>query len=119
MVAAATYSENLTIGISLNVLGAGASTTVIDGGGKGTVVTIPNTGTSVTLSRMTIRNGRAQAGAGVYNFGTLTIASATISGNTWLGSYRGGGIYNGGTLTIYNSTVSENLASGQCFFIPS
>ena len=33
MVAAATYAENLTISISLKVIGSGASTTIVDGGG--------------------------------------------------------------------------------------
>jgi hypothetical protein len=33
MVAAATYTENLTIGISLKVIGSGARTTIVDGGG--------------------------------------------------------------------------------------
>lgn len=112
--ATATYTENLTIRISLNVLGAGAGT-IIDGGGKGTVVTIPNTSTSVILSGMTIRNGLAQYGGGVYNSGTLTITNTTISGNAALGipssgRPEGGGIYNGGKLTIYKSTVSGNVA---------
>ena len=31
MVGSATYTENLTIGISLNVIGSGASTTIVDG----------------------------------------------------------------------------------------
>ena len=39
MVASATYYENLTIGINLNVIGSGASTTIIDGGGVSRVVT--------------------------------------------------------------------------------
>src|SRR5215475_11694656 len=42
IVAAATYTENLTIGISLKVIGSGANTTIIDGGYVGRVVTIPN-----------------------------------------------------------------------------
>ena len=40
MVAAAIYVENLTIGISVNVIGSGASTTIIDGARRATVVTI-------------------------------------------------------------------------------
>jgi hypothetical protein len=38
MVAAATYTENLTIGFSLKIVGSGAKTTIIDGGGIKTVV---------------------------------------------------------------------------------
>jgi hypothetical protein len=121
VVAAATYTENLTIGFSLKVIGSGASTTIIDGRGVNTVVTIPNSGTFVTLSKLTIRNGlvngQAAAGGGINNAGTLTISNSTVSGNQastncgrpFSGSF-GGGIYNRGTLTITNSTVSGNTA---------
>jgi hypothetical protein len=44
-----TYTENLTISISLKVIGSSAKTTIIDGGGNGTVVTIDRTGAAVTL----------------------------------------------------------------------
>src|SRR5271169_2484164 len=53
MVAAATYTENLTVGISLKVIGSGASTTIVDGGGVATVVKI-EAGSHVTLSKVTI-----------------------------------------------------------------
>jgi len=120
MVAGATYTENLTIGISLKIVGSGVSATIIDGGSAGRVVTIPNTSASVILKRMTIRNGQAVDGGGVYNSGNLTITSTTISGNSAFGIPTsglpgGGGIYNVGTLTIYNSTVSGNVATpGRC-----
>ena len=67
MVAAATYTENLTIGFSLKVIGSGASTTIIDGGGVNTVVTISNPHAHVTLSKLTIRNGFASSWRGIYN----------------------------------------------------
>ena len=115
MVAGATYTENLTIGISLKIVGSGVSATIIDGGSAGRVVTIPNTSASVILKRMTIRNGQAVDGGGVYNSGNLTITSTTISGNSASGTPTsgpgGGGIYNVGTLTISNSTVSGNVAT--------
>src|ERR1700674_2220960 len=37
-VAAATYKEKLTIGLSLKVIGSGRKTTIVDGGASGTVV---------------------------------------------------------------------------------
>jgi hypothetical protein len=114
MVAAATYSENLTISKSVTISGSGAATTIIDGGGAASVVTIP-TSTFVTLSKMTIRNGQSLDGGGVYNSGNLTITSTTISGNAASGTPtsgpEGGGIYNVGTLAIINSTVSGNVAT--------
>jgi hypothetical protein len=122
MVAAATYTENLTIGFSLKIVGSGASTTIIDGGGVNRVVTI-SSGAYVTLSKLTIRNGHARGnGAGIDNQGTLTINASTISGN-YLNQYLhfcvvgGGGINNSGTLTINNSTITGNNVgsiSGAC-----
>jgi len=119
IVAAATYSENLTISTSLSILGSGANQTVIDGGRQGRVLNISN-GT-VTLFGVTIRNGLAQYGAGIFNGGTLSVVASTISGNTAKNVryclYRqicagavGGGISNGGTLTISGSAVVNNGA---------
>jgi len=112
IVIAATYSEKLTIGKNLSILGSGAPTTIIDGGGGvGTVVNISN-GTNVTLSKVTIQNGSALFGGGINNGGTLTINQCTLSRNkavhTEFGGGVGGGINNGGTLTINNSTFSGN-----------
>ena len=112
-VAPATYTENLSIGINVRLMGSGADTTIIDGGGAGTVVTIPNSKQYVHLSNLTIRNGSR---GGIANRGVLTINSSSISGNTF---YSGctencfvfaAGI-SGGTLTINNSTVSGNIAT--------
>jgi hypothetical protein len=111
-VAAATYTENLTIGLSLKVIGSGASTTIIDGGGSNTFKSVVgiNTGAHVTLSRVTIRNGNAflRVGGGIANSGTLTINNSTISGNY---ANAGGGVFTElGTVTINNSTISGNYA---------
>jgi hypothetical protein len=111
-VAAATYTENLTVGVNLKITGASASTTIIDGGGLNTVVTIQS-GVQVSLSKFTIQNGHASqsgSGGGIVNFGTLTMNFSVVSGNT--ADSSGGGIDNVGTLTIDNSTVSGNNASG-------
>jgi Protein of unknown function (DUF1565) len=71
-VAAATYTETLSINIIVKVIGSGASTTIIDGGGIRTVVAISNTAAQVTLSNLTIRNGKASSGGGISNSGTMT-----------------------------------------------
>jgi predicted outer membrane repeat protein len=116
IVAPTTYTENLTIGFSLSVIGFGASSTIIDGGGANTVVTISNSNAHVTLSKLTIRNGHAQFGGGIYNLGMLTLSHSIIGGNhafTYCPKgcrVAGGGIYSGGTLTINNSTISGNSA---------
>jgi hypothetical protein len=120
MVAAATYTENLTIAFSLTIAGSGAPRTIIDGGGVNRVVMISTAKAHVTLSRVTIRNGHASSGAGILNSGTLRVVASTVSGNTAstfcnrLCIASGGGINNTGTLTISKSTVSDNVASVTC-----
>ena len=115
-VAAATYTENLTISFSLMLIGSGASTTIVDGGGINTVITISGTTSHVTVSRLTIRNGCSNgppfclgSGGGISNGGTLAVNNSTVSGNS--GS-SGAGIYNGGTLSINKSTISGNIGTG-------
>jgi hypothetical protein len=113
-VAAATYKENLSIGFNSNILGSNAATTIIDGGGVNTVVTISEVNAHVTLSKLTIRNGVANNGGGIYNSGALTMNNGVVSKNTAKavsGFARGGGIYNNGTLTINNSVVVGNSAT--------
>ena len=110
----ATYTENLTIGLGLKVIGARASTTIIDGGAVNTVVTVSGTA-SVVLSKLTIRNGSATSGGGIANQGILTINDTIVSGNhagggSIFGPCGGGGIYNLGTLTISKSTINSNSA---------
>lgn len=113
-VAPATYMENLTIGISLKIIGSDAKTTIVDGGGLNTVVT-NNSPTNVILSKLTIRNGYSQFyGGGIINAGTLTVIHSTITANS--ANYGGGGIFNMNmaNLTIKNnSTISENGLSNE------
>ena len=122
IVAAATYSENLNIGFSLNLIGSGANTTIIDGGGRAGVVGISNNSV-VSISDVTIRNGHNWygEGGGIYNNARLTINASTITGNNSFISRNlccgyGGGIFNdhNGTLTINNSTISANTAGSRC-----
>jgi hypothetical protein len=114
-VAAATYTENLTIPFSLRFIGSGAKTTIIDGGGVGRVITISNTAAQVNLSKVTIQHGLAVTGGGISNAGTLTVSNSIVSGNrvyaTGFLFPAGGGISNSGTLTINKSTLTGNIAS--------
>ena len=119
-VASAIYSEHLTIGISLNVLGAGASTTIIDGGSSGgtAVVFVSNAAAYVTFSGLTIQNG---SGGGIYNDGILTINNSTVANNRVSCDYsgKGGGIYNGGeAVTINKSTITGNTADSHGYSPP-
>jgi hypothetical protein len=119
IVEAATYAENLTIGLSLNVIGSGANTTIIDGGAKASVVNISQG--NVTLYGITIRNGAARYGGGISNGGNLSVIASTISGNkatirfclhSQICTAAGGGIYNSNSLTIASSAVVGNSVEG-------
>src|SRR5262249_39214378 len=52
--------------------------------------------------------GYPDSAGGIWNAGTLTLASSTISGNTDNNPGAAGGILNTGTLTVSNSTISAN-----------
>ena len=119
-IAAATYSEHLTISISLSLVGSSTATTIIDGGGKGTVVSVSTCTANVVLSRLTIQNGSP---SGISNCGSLQITNSTIRNNF---VYRncisgcfgfGAGIRNvspNGVLTIRNSTLANNSIHISC-----
>jgi hypothetical protein len=122
MVAPATYTENLTISISLKIIGSRAATTIVDGGMVNSVVTISSATANVGLSNLTMRNGSADGG-GISNSGRLTINYSVVRGNVGRGGCvvgygcnpgLGGGIYSTGALTINNSAVSGNTAQGGC-----
>ena len=105
------YKENIVVGKSLAFRGSGKSLTGVDGGQAGSVFSIAS-GANVSLSDMTIRNGKATYGGGIFNYGTLIVSDCTISGNVANSTYysSGGGIWNEGTLTVMASTVSGNVA---------
>jgi hypothetical protein len=116
-IAAATYTENLKIRISLKLVGSGASDTIIDGrpaGIAGIVVTIVNS-SDVTVSNLTIQNGSGGGIVRTTGAGGLSIISSVIAGNETSGcGGDGGGIFNRGTLTITNSTIIANSISSTC-----
>ncbi len=66
-----------------------------------------------TLYDVTIANGRAVQGGGIFNnFGTLTVNNSTISNNVTTPGGIGGGIFNNnGVVNIFNSTFSGNQAN--------
>jgi hypothetical protein len=112
-VAASTYTENLTIGISLNILGANARTTIVDGNQSGTVFTISSPAAVVLLSGLTIQNGKVEGGygGGIVSEGTLTVSNCSITGNNGSSSYGGGIVNLEGTATVTNSTITGNIAT--------
>jgi hypothetical protein len=113
-VAPSTYTENLDIRMSLNILGANARTTIVDGNQSGTVFTISSLSAVVLLSGLTIQNGSVAGGysGGITSEGTLTVSNCTITGNDGGGGYGGGILNLESTLTVLNSTVTGNSADG-------
>ena len=99
----------LLVNRSVTINGPGADLLAVDGNAAGVVFQVMSTG-PVTISDLTIKNGHAGSGGGIFNggVGTLTIINSALSGNT---ADFGGGVYNGGTLNIVDSTISGNTAN--------
>jgi hypothetical protein len=94
----------------LTVTGAGADETILQGGGNDRVILVASAAVA-TIADVTIRNGRADSGAGIENEGTLEVVRCTVSDNS--AGYQGGGIENGGTLSVNDSTVRGNASGYQ------
>lgn len=76
------------------------------------LIMIVSSGTTLHLLNPTIANGSsAGGGAGIFNQGTLYIASTTFSGNNATSGSYGGAIYNSGTVSVINSIFSGNSAT--------
>ena len=79
----------------------------VSGGGAVRVFFID--GGTVTMNRVTVTNGSAASGAGLTNYGALTLIDSAITGNTAT-STNGGGISNSGDLTLNHVIISGNHA---------
>jgi len=103
----------LLIDKDLTIAGPGASQLQVDGANSSREFEIA-AGATVSISGVTLQNGSvpdptAPFGAGIRNFGTLTLTNSVVSHNGTTG--EGGGIHNtGGVLTIVGSTISANFA---------
>ena len=80
----------------------------IDGDDRGRVFTVfSKMEQPVGLKGLTVTGGRAEHGGGIYNMGNLLISMTRIAGN--VAGYQGGGIDNdGGILTVAGATLSGN-----------
>jgi CSLREA domain-containing protein len=111
-VAPGTYSENLTLGSAdprITIEGAGRDSTVIDAGEAGSCLVVGESA-STTLRGLTLRNGRADFGAGIAcTKATLTLVDSRIAENT--AAYDGGGLLaEASTVVVAGCEVSGNTA---------
>ena len=72
------YYETVTFNVGFNMVGAGAGKSIIDGNGVGPVVYVYDDPEPSSISNLTIRNGSAMYGGGLYTFGTLTVEGVII-----------------------------------------
>ena len=87
---------------------APAAGVTVSGGGLNRVFQV-DAGATASLAGMTLTDGSAVFGGGLYNSGTVTLADCTISGNTAYQS--GGGLFSsGGSTTLTHCLVSTNAA---------
>ena len=95
--------DDLTIG------GPGADQLAVSGAGAYRVFQI-NSGVAVTISAVTVRDGSAVSGGGIWSAGDLVLDGMHILGNSATGS--GGGVYvDSGSATLSGAQVVSNSAS--------
>lgn len=95
---------------NMTIRGAGIGKTILDGRNL-TSLLLVNTDTVVTVENLTIANGKARNGGGVYiRRGTLHLRNAEVTGCE--ATDFGGGILNNGWLELHDgSHVHDNVAA--------
>lgn len=109
-VAQGTYTGPFVVARSVNIVGAAESTTILNGGDPVVKVTAG----TVTIENLTITGGTdgSDLGAGIQNYGSLTLMNVSVSGNTSIAGDGAAGIYNGDKMTVDNGFVSRNSSIG-------
>lgn len=119
-----TFSVSGTIGITSTLIVA--ADTVIDGTGQNITISGNNSVgvfnvkpfVHLTLVNLTVANGLATNGAGIYNNGgTVTVKNCTFTNNVALGASSGNGLGGGicnvyGAVNVTGSTFVSNSAAG-------
>ena len=108
----------LLVDKSITIHGPGPDHLTVDGNHASGVFQVQVVGGgTATIAGLTITNGNANRGGGIYNeSSTLTVSNCTISSNSAPDAFGvGGGIFNdvsfsNGTLEILNCTISGNSA---------
>jgi hypothetical protein len=108
-------ASELNVTDALTIDGPGQQKIAVSGNNATREFDISVAGIDVTIAELTIANGRAEEGAGVWNGGNLTISNSVLLSNQAAGDIgRGGGVFNaaGAVLTIDHSMLTGNLATG-------
>lgn len=111
-------SGELAVSSDLNICGPGATNVAVNGNYPNTTNRVFDISSNlvVTIAGLTITNGNANDGAGIYNdHSTLTVSNCNVTGNS-AGGGGGAGIYNAAfsgsaTLTVIASTLSSNITT--------
>lgn len=102
------FKENLVISRPVSITGAGADQSTLNGDGKDHVIYVRNYDIAVTLTGLSIINGKADDGGGIYNYGNLVLDQCKMLDNK--ADDDGGAVYNDGTLTIADGDMNRNSA---------
>ena len=95
---------------NLIIRGVSAGATIIDAGLLDRVFHV-HPGVTLTLENLTIQNGFAFDGAGIFNLGTVNLVNVNVIRN--VAGNQGGGVFNAGTLNARNSSISENISGSR------
>ncbi len=108
-----TLDATLVLDNSVIIQGLGSANLAVSGANSVQVFSV-SAGVTATISDLTVEAGaNSDFGAGIGNFGTLTLTNDAISGNGTItngSTYYGGGLYNTGTLTMTDCTVNGNTS---------
>jgi len=106
---AGNYIENLLIDRDVELLGEGATTTIIDGGGNGRVIDL-GVAVTVHLQGLTVTNGSAAEGAGIFSQAVLTLDEVVIENNNGTGEVLSGGglLQRAGSVQLTNCALRDN-----------
>ena len=112
LVPAGVFVGGAVIGRDQVIVGEGPGVSILDGGGTERVIDV-QPGATVTLRGLTIQNGTANQGGGIWNGGTLRAESVEVRDNEARGDEASGaGIYTRGPVTLTDCVVHSNVVVG-------
>lgn len=112
LLATGTFTENIIIARTVNIIGAGEQESIIDGNHVGTAVTI-QAGLAVKFKNLVIQNGNSGMGGGIFNDGSslklINVLMHTNINPATQGGSQGGAIYNQtGNVLLRDTVLQEN-----------